>query len=195
MFDPSYTSSQVCPDDDVRPVADLLRAFGFDLNDPHMVDTPRRVARYLRRIAEGVQAPRVTLFENANPRVDQMVVVRSIRFWAPCPHHLLPYHGTVLVGYLPAEYIIGKSKVAQVVRWLASTPVVQEVLTEEIADWFMTNLRPLGVGVHVRAVHTCEMLSGGADVPPLCTTALKGVFLANPLAREEFLKEVHRGSV
>jgi len=195
MSDHRYTSSQACADVDIESrVAELLRLLRFDLESPHMRETPRRVARYLVRIATGLPEPRVTLFENDDPRVDQMVVVRNIRFWAPCPHHLLPYHGVAIVGYLPSRFIIGKSKVAQIVRWIASWPVVQEVLTEQVAEWFVENLQPLGVGVHIRAVHTCEMVSGGADVPPLCTTALKGVFLANPLAREEFLKEVHRVS-
>lgn len=159
----------------------------------HMEDTPARLLRYLIHWSGWEPDPpfNVTAFANENPRVDQLIIVPGVSFWSCCSHHLLPFHGHVTVGYLPDGRIIGLSKVAQAVRWIAKKPQVQEHLAHEIADFLEERLAPLGLAVYIRAWHTCQMLSVGPDAPQMVTTVLRGN-LRNHSAKAEFLMEVTR---
>ena len=89
-----------------------------------------------------------------------MVVVRDIEFHSLCEHHLLPFYGTMHVGYRPAERIIGLSKIPRIVELYARRFQVQERLTEEVADALAKVLEPKGVVVIAEARHMCMAMRG-----------------------------------
>jgi GTP cyclohydrolase I len=169
-----------------RAVADLLVALGADLEAPGLCDTPRRVADAYRELLTP-QPFEATTFANAEG-YDELVVVRDISFHSLCMHHLLPFHGVAHVGYLPAERILGLSKLARVVELFARDLQVQERLTTQIAGWLEQRLAPKGVGVVLEAEHLCMSLRGvrkpGART---VTSALHGAVRDDPRTREEFL--------
>lgn len=75
----------------------------------------------------------------------------------------------------------------------ARRPQVQERLTQQVADWLQTHLRPKGVGVVVEAEHTCMTLRGvraGGTVTR--TSALAGVLREEPSTRAEFFAVLNR---
>lgn len=129
----------------------------------------------------------MTTFSN-HEGYDELVVVRDIPFQSLCMHHVLPFHGVAHVAYLPAERILGLSKLARVVDLFACDLQLQERLTTQIAGWLQQQLQPKGVGVVLEAEHLCMSLRGvqkpGAKT---VTSALHGLVRDDPRTREEFL--------
>jgi GTP cyclohydrolase I len=119
---------------------------------------------------------------------DELVVVRDIPFHSLCMHHLLPFHGTATVAYIPGERIIGLSKLARVVDLFARDLQVQERLTKQVAGWLELRLKPKGVGVVLHAEHMCMSLRGVQKPGTRTTTsALHGLIREDARTRAEFL--------
>src|ERR687895_2935088 len=169
-----------------RAARELLAALGADLNSPGLRDTPRRMAAAYGELLTP-EPFSLTSFPN-DEGYDELVVVRDIPFQSLCMHHLLPFHGLAHIGYLPAERLVGLSKLARVVEFFARNLQLQERLTTEIADCLRTKLEPKGVGVVLEAEHLCMSLRG-AEVcgARTVTSALLGVVRDDPRTREEFL--------
>jgi GTP cyclohydrolase IA len=164
---------------------DFLHALGISLDSESLRDTPGRMARAYAELF----TPRpfdLTTFPN-DEGYDELVLARSIPLRSVCEHHLLPFIGVAHVGYLPADRILGLSKLARVVEHFACRPQVQERLTKQIADWLAAQLAPKGVGVVVEAEHTCMTLRGvqaaGSDT---VTSSMLGALRDNPRFRAEF---------
>jgi GTP cyclohydrolase IA len=168
-----------------RAVADLLVALGQDPSSAHLADTPRRVAA---SYAELLTPPpfALTTFPN-DERYDQLVLAKAIPFASLCQHHLLPFVGVAHVGYLPAERILGLSKLARVVELFARRLQLQERLTTQVADWLQAQLAPKGVGVVLEAEHLCMTLRGvHAAGSRTVTSALHGLLRSDQRSRQEF---------
>lgn len=168
---------------------DFLAALGINCDSPGMRDSPQRMAR---AYAEMFAAPEfdMTTFPN-DEGYDELVVVSTIPVHSVCEHHLLPFFGHATVGYLPAERILGLSKIPRAVEMFARRPQVQERLTQQVANWLDLQLSPRGVGVVIKAEHTCMSMRGVRAPGSITTTsALSGVLRADPRSRAEFLSSV-----
>lgn len=172
--------------------ADLLTALGADVDSEHLHETPRRVAQAYAELLS--PAPfNATTFPN-DGGYDELVLVRDIPFQSLCAHHLLPFHGTAHIAYLPGEQIIGLSKLGRVVDLFARDLQMQERLTTQVADWIEERLEPRGVGVIVQAEHLCMSLRGVQKPGALTvTSALRGIVKDDPRTRQEFLSLVAQG--
>lgn len=167
-------------------VRDLLVALDVDVSDPHVADTPRRVAA---AYAELLTPPafKATTFPN-DEGYDELVVARDIPFHSLCQHHLLPFSGVAHVGYLPAARILGLSKLARVVEHFARRLQVQERMTCQVADWLDQQVEPKGVGVVLVAEHSCMSLRGVQKAgSTTVTSALRGLVREDVRTRHEFL--------
>lgn len=176
-----------------RAARGLLVALGADLGLPGLRDTPRRMAAAYGELL----APEpfsFTSFPNEEG-CDELVVVRDIPFQSLCMHHLLPFYGVAHIGYLPAERIVGLSKLARVVEFFGRSLQLQERLTTQVAECLQAQLEPKGVGVVLEAEHLCMALPG-AEVSGARTviSALEGIVRDDPRTREEFLSLTVRRS-
>jgi len=169
-----------------RAVTELLAALGQDPTSEELAETPRRVAASYAELL--TPAPfTLTTFPN-DEGYDELILARAIPFASLCQHHLLPFTGLAHVGYLPAERILGLSKLARVVELFARRLQLQERLTTQVADWLQAQLEPKGVGVVLEAEHLCMSLRGvRAAGARTVTSALHGLLRTDADSRQEFL--------
>jgi GTP cyclohydrolase I len=168
---------------------DLLAALGADLEADGLRETPGRIARAYAELLTPIPF-NVTTFPN-DEGYDELVVVRDIPFQSLCMHHLLPFHGTAHVAYLPGDRIVGLSKLGRVVDHFARDLQVQERLTTQVADWLVDRLAPRGAGVIIEAEHLCMSLRGVQKAGSrTVTSALRGAVKDDPRTRQEFLSLV-----
>jgi GTP cyclohydrolase I len=169
---------------------DLLRAVGADIDSRDLLETPRRVAATFAELLTPAEFG-ATVFPNEG--YDELVLVRDISFQTLCMHHLLPFHGVAHVAYLPADSIVGLSKLARVVEFFARDLQLQERMTVQIADWLEQELAPRGVGVVLSAEHMCMTIRGvrkpGART---VTSALRGTLRTDARTRQEFFSLVDK---
>ena len=98
--------------------ADILSHLGDDLSRPGLVDTPKRAAQALLYFTKGYEDSVEHAVKNAvfQENHDEMVVVKEIEMFSMCEHHLVPFMGTVSIGYLPQGCVLGLSKLARIVE-------------------------------------------------------------------------------
>jgi GTP cyclohydrolase IA len=164
-------------------VRDLLAALGEHPERPELAETPRRVAEYW---AERLDGYGIRLEEELRPLPGELapvpVILERIPFVSTCEHHLAPFSGHAVVGYLPgAGGTVGLSKLVRLVEAFAHRLQVQERLTLQIAQALETHLRPAAWGVKLVAEHTC-MSHRGVRTPgvPVTTQVLGGAWLLDP---------------
>jgi GTP cyclohydrolase I len=172
-------------------VRELLIAVGENPDREGLRATPARVARSYREIFAGLFVdPDDVLETTFDENHDELVVVKDIPLYSTCEHHLVPWHGTAAVGYIPGEdgRITGLSKLARVVDLYARRPQVQERLTSQVADAVMRRLEPRGVIVVIEAEHLCMAMRGVRKPGSrTMTSAVRGTFKEDQRTRAEAL--------
>ena len=172
-------------------VRELLIAIGEDPDREGLKATPARVARAYEEVFGGMFVnPDDVLETTFDENHDELVLVKDIPLYSTCEHHLVPWHGSAAVGYIPGSdgRITGLSKLARVVDLYARRPQVQERLTAQVADAVMARLEPQGVIVVVQAEHLCMAMRGVRKPGSLTmTSAVRGIFKSDPRTRAEAL--------
>ncbi|HEY3090916.1 MAG TPA: GTP cyclohydrolase I FolE [Jatrophihabitantaceae bacterium] len=173
-------------------VRELLIAVGEDPDREGLKRTPARVASAYSEMFAGLSVadPDAVLETTFDENHDELVLVKDIALYSICEHHLVPWHGSAAVGYIPGEdgRITGLSKLARLVDLYAKRPQVQERLTSQVADAVMRRIEPQGVVVVVQAEHLC-MAMRGVRKPgsTTVTSAVRGIFKDDPRSRAEAL--------
>ena len=175
-------------------VAAMMRELKLNLEDPNLEDTPRRVAEMYMEMFHGLREgsqPKVTSFPN-DGGYHHMVIEREIAFYSMCAHHFVPFYGHAHIAYIPESRIVGLSKLPRILEFYAKRPQLQERLTEQVAEFLWSTLRPQGVMVVIEARHLCVEMRGVKKPGALTTTsALRGCF-AEREVRSEFLALLRR---
>ena len=179
-----------------KAVKEILAAIGEDAGRDGLKETPQRVGRMYEELLAGMHDdPKKHLRSVFSENYDEIVLLRNIPFYSICEHHLMPFIGTAHVAYLPSGKVLGVSKLARIVDCFAHRLQTQERLTYKIADFIMTNLKPLGVGVVMEASHSCMTIRGiKKPGSAMVTSAIRGIFRKDPRSRNELMSLIHNGN-
>jgi len=181
-------------EDALAAVRTLIEWAGDDPTREGLLETPKRVAKSYRELFAGYETDPKDYLARTFEEVggyDELVILKDIPVVSFCEHHMLPFIGKAHVGYLPADRVVGISKLARVVRGFARRLQIQEKLTAEIAEAIQDVLQPKGVGVVITSEHSC-MTMRGVNTPgsKLTTSTLLGVVRDDSRTRTEFLEYV-----
>lgn len=178
----------------------LLTAIGEDPKRGGLVGTPDRVVRMWEEIFRGYipeARPKMVLFPNGEDGLvyDQMIFDKG-NFYSHCEHHMVPFFGQYYFAYIPDKRssIIGLSKVARLVDYHAAKLQIQERLVHDIIEDLWTimtqnsNQAPIAMGLVMVGEHLCKSMRGVKKKGTMTTIKLKGAFLDNPMAKQEFLQ-------
>ncbi len=160
-------------------MAEILEAFGLNLNTPGTEETPQRFVEALFDATEGYDGdPKLLKVFDTECRGEpdcrlSQVIEGPIPFYALCEHHVLPFFGNAYVGYIAHEHIVGISKLTRLVRLFAKRFAVQ-----------------------VEAHHLCVAMRGVRETSPLTrTTFWRGEYDKNASLRSEFLQACGVGKI
>ena len=164
---------------------ELHNRFGF-FDDEEIENSPKRIAKFWDEWAQNREY-HFTVFDNVE-HYNQMVILKIPHFYSMCSHHMLPFFGTVIIGYIPSGKICGISKLERLVKKHASRPQIQENMTQQILHDLKESLSSEDVIVVVKARHLCmEMRGVRSQGPEMTTSAISGVFKKHN-TREEFMR-------
>lgn len=177
-------------------IAAILTAIGENLQREGLRDTPDRVARMYTELFSGTGVDPAEAFTTVfDEKHDKgIVILKDVSFYSICEHHLLPFFGSVHMGYIPSGKVCGASNLARALELTTHRLQLQERMTSQLADAIWSALNPDGVAVVVEAQHLCMTMRGvrkpGSQI---VTSAVRGPFSSGQMNSTEFLSMVQRG--
>jgi GTP cyclohydrolase I len=176
-----------------REIIEAIGELGYPVTtDDNFAETSGRAARAMLEL---IKAPSEIkeeidqmLARTFPARYDEMVISKHNICFGMCPHHLLPVIYRISVAYLPGVRVLGISKLSRMVQLLSRRPVLQEDLTQELAEILHERLETRGSAAYVEGLHLCMAARGvQAHEARVVTSAVRGVFRDLPATRQEFL--------
>lgn len=185
-------------------LAYAMKNLGLDLNDPNLRETPERVARLWEEFAapnrERTDRIKYIMSRKFPSEYKDMVICHNIKAPSICPHHFSHISYTIHFAYIPDKYVLGLSKIVDVIKNVCKAPKLQEDLGDEIVDMFMKELEPLGCMCIINGIHSCmTMRDVEARESSTITSSCRGEFLkptpgkGDP--RQEFLSLLRLGEI
>lgn len=160
----------------------ILQAFGKDLQDPSLKETPKRFAKMMLEQLEGEfysDSDLVSKFGKCFETTGHGIVTcTNISVFSHCEHHLaLMYNMNVSIGYYPRTKVIGLSKMARIADMVAKRFQIQERMGFSIHRIMSAILSTDNVIVMIEGEHSC-MTARGIKKPGAVTRTLhtSGVF-------------------
>lgn len=170
-------------------VREFLKKIGENPDREGLRETPARVSRAAKELYSGYNIDIKGLFKTfEDGACKEMVILKDIDFFSTCEHHILPFYGTVSIGYIPDKKVVGVSKLARLVEAYSCRLQIQERMAAQIADAMMQYLKPAGAIVIVKGKHLCMVARGVKKQNAIMeTSAIRGVFKKQEV-RNEFLQ-------
>ena len=164
----------------------LLIELGENPDKEGLVGTPARIAEMYQEIFAGYRM-------NDDAELDvsfvseeiDAIVVKDIRFYSMCEHHMLPFYGKIQIVYIPSGKVFCISKLNHVVERYVRRLQIQERLTRQIADAIIAGMGVKGISVVVEAKHLCMKMRGVRNDRSVITECNRGV-----MEQKEFREHV-----
>ncbi len=171
-------------------VKTLIAWAGDDPAREGLRQTPARVVNAYGELFAGYQEDPGEILNTTFSEVsgyDDIVLVRDIKFFTHCEHHMVPFFGHVHIAYLPHDGVVGLSKLVRLINVFARRFQTQENLTAQIIDALGEHLNPRGAAIVIEAEHMCMSMRGVRN--PGATTIthrFSGVFAEERAERDRF---------
>ena len=165
----------------------LLIELGENPDKEGLVGTPARIAEMYQEIfaAYRMNDDDAELDVSFVSEETDAIVVKDIRFYSMCEHHMLPFYGKIQIVYIPSGKVFNISKLNHVVERYARRLQIQERLTRQIADAIIAGVEVKGISVIVEAKHLCMKMRGVRNVSSVITEYNRGV-----MEQKEFREHV-----
>ena len=179
----------------------MEEGLGFDMNDPNLIDTPKRVAKmYTHELFHAVdkEFPEKDFRKFPNTKkYNQVTMIDNIHFTSVCSHHFLPFAGRGWFLYIPNELdLIGASKMPRIITHYAARPQLQENLCHDVMDRFVEVMKPVAAMLVLRAIHGCMSCRGVNQYnnTGMTSSAIYGGF-EKPELRAEAMSLIHLSTI
>ena len=156
-------SSKISDSEAEQAFKTIIKWIGEDPNREGLIGTPKRLIKAFKEYFQGYSQDAKSFLRKTFSQVegyDDMVVEKNITIESHCEHHMAPIIGVAHIAYIPANKIVGLSKLARVVEAFSKRLQTQERLTMQIAKTLMDTLDARGVAVTIDATHQCMTMRG-----------------------------------
>jgi len=185
---------KISKDEAEKAIKTILKFVGENPDREGLVETPKRVIKAFQEYFGGYPINPDDYLEKTFGDVegyDDMVIQKNITIHSHCEHHMAPIIGTVHVAYVPAEKVVGLSKLARVVDAYARRLQTQERLTMQIANSIYKGLKSHGSAVSIDAEHQCMTTRGvRKEGATTITNYFTGVFRDSQNLQKRFLSYI-----
>lgn len=169
-------------------IENLLTELGENPKREGLLETPKRVAKFWNEFVNYEPGKIETTFEAI--KADQMVIVKNIKVWSLCEHHLMPFSSTISIGYITKKKVLGLSKFARIAHKHAHKLQLQEKLVQDIAEELGSLVDTKDIAVFAEGTHLCMVARGIKTDGQMITSVMQGAFRKEPETRQEFLSLV-----
>ena len=155
----------------------IIEAVGDDVNRPGLKETPKRFAKMIDEVLEGMKYTNEQIgnmfkkeFEIGS---DDLVTMSDIDVFSFCEHHIaLMYDMKVSVAYLPKNgKVLGLSKIARIADMCAKRLQLQERIGMDIAECIKIATGSEDVMVVIEGKHACMTTRGIKKVNSVTRTS------------------------
>jgi len=156
-----------------RLVRELIIELGEDPTREGLRKTPDRIADMYEEIFSGYETDSELSVQFSED--SDAVVVKDIKFYSMCEHHMLPFFGKISIAYVPNGRVFGVSKLVRLVEKYAKRLQIQERMTKNIADELYAQ-GVKGVAVISDAEHLCMKMRGVRNDATMTSSAYRGAY-------------------
>ena len=168
-------------------IREIIIELGEDPTREGLRGTPERIADMYEEIFSGYDSDSELSVQFSED--SDSVIVKDIKFYSMCEHHMLPFFGKISIAYLPNGRVFGVSKLVRLVEKFAKRLQIQERMTKDIADELYAQ-GVKGVMVLSEAEHFCMKMRGVKNDATMTSTAYRGVYEKKE-NREDIISIIH----